>query len=114
MTILATPRRRLLFGALGLLLVLAIATSAYVVVNRSNAQAAASATLTVFTGTVSVQSGGASATHPAATGEQVHNGDAIFTGPTTKAAINFPGGSITRLDSNTSLIITGIIATAAG
>src|SRR5581483_3534949 len=40
--------------------------------------------------------------------------DAIFTGPTTKAAINFPGGSITRLDSNTNLIITGIAQTAQG
>ncbi|HEX6547630.1 MAG TPA: FecR domain-containing protein, partial [Candidatus Dormibacteraeota bacterium] len=68
--------------------------------------ASGTASLTIFVGTVNVRTATNLASHAAATGEQLHQGDDITTGPSTKAAINFPDGSVTRMDSNTEIKIT--------
>jgi len=69
------------------------------------AAAAPTATLSVFTGTARVQKAGATTATAAHTGDTVATGDSVATGPNSKAAVTYPDGSVTRLDSVTAITI---------
>src|SRR3982074_494990 len=95
---------------------LVVTAAAFVVlaVTQPAASAQTSAVLTVFTGAVEIQRSHASALTRAQSGDQVSVGDAITTGPDTKAAITYPSGTVARLDSNTRLTIVQLGRTTAG
>jgi len=68
----------------------------------------ASANLTVFLGQVHVQRTGSAATGLAHSGDQLQSGDVVKTAHDTKAAVGYPDGSITRLDSDSTLQVKSI------
>jgi len=65
----------------------------------------APAKLQVYVGTVQVSRGGSSGFADGQTGQTLNEGDTVRTLAQSKAAINFADGSLTRLDSNTSVLI---------
>ncbi|HEY8642562.1 MAG TPA: FecR domain-containing protein, partial [Candidatus Dormibacteraeota bacterium] len=94
-------------------LVILGAAGAYVL-TRPPAIASGAARLTIFNGTVQLKAAGNAASHAGATGEQLTQGEEITTGPSTRAAINFPDGSVTRMDANTQLTITQLVQANGG
>ena len=109
---LATGRRRLLASAI-VVLVLVAGAAAYVV-TRPSALASGTATLTIFRGAVTLKAAGAAASHNGVTGELLGQGEQVTTAADTWAAINFPDGSITRMDSNTQVSITTLTQPTGG
>jgi hypothetical protein len=67
--------------------------------------AARAALLSVFLGSASIQRGGASAPAAGHTGDELVDGDSVATSEDGKAALTYPDGSITRLDSNTRVLV---------
>lgn len=63
------------------------------------------ALLSVFVGSASIQRGGASAAAAGHTGDELVDGDTVATSQDGKAALTYPDGSITRLDSNTRVLV---------
>jgi hypothetical protein len=62
--------------------------------------------LTIFTGSAQVERG--AATRVAASGVQLREQDVVATGPSSRAVVDWPGGSLTRLDSGTRLEVLGV------
>src|SRR5690348_6025206 len=60
--------------------------------------------LSLFVGSATIERGGAapSAGH---SGDGLGDGDAVSTSPDGKAALSYPDGSVTRLDSSTRVIV---------
>jgi hypothetical protein len=87
--------------ALMLLLVAAIG-----LLTLAPSRGAPTMTLTVFTGTAAVQPVGSRAAVAAHSGDGLYSGDTVATGPTGKAAITYPDGSTTRLDSSTTVMVS--------
>ncbi len=79
-----------------------------------NALAQGSATVVVFTGSLTLQRSGASSFVPAHTGDQVRGGDRLRTGPASRAAVNFPDGSAARMDAGSELLIKAITRSGSG
>lgn len=75
-----------------------------------NLGGAARALLTLFTGSVTVARAGATAAGH--TGDGLADGDRVATGADSKAAVVYPDGSVTRLDSDTAVEVH--VAGAAG
>src|SRR5947209_2990537 len=86
------------------ILVLVGGVAAYFYLTRQPAAAGASANLVVYSGSAQVEHGsGPFSTAP--TGTQLNGGDTVRTSAATKAAITYPSGSVTRLDSNTTATV---------
>ena len=62
-------------------------------------------TLTLFVGSAAIQRAGSTDAQVAHSGEGVGNGDTVITGDSSKAALRYPDGSITRLDSSTKVTV---------
>ena len=69
------------------------------------AKAAPAAVLSVFTGTARVQKAGTTTAATAHSGDLLADGDSVSTGADSKAAITYPDGSVTRLDSVTRVVV---------
>ncbi|HLQ62775.1 MAG TPA: IPT/TIG domain-containing protein, partial [Candidatus Acidoferrales bacterium] len=106
-------RRRVALGV-AIIVMLAVASIVFNVLSQKP-EAGGTASLTILTGTVSVQKSGTAATHPASSGDQLGSGDLVTTGPSpTKALINYPDGSLTRMDAGTTLKIKQMAKTGGG
>jgi len=112
--LLATGRGRFLTIGAVVVLLIAVGTFGYVLGSRPPAAASGTASLTIFRGSVNLLPIGVQASHPGVTGELLGQGERLTTGPATWAAINFPDGSITRLDANTQLTITTLTLGGGG
>lgn len=111
---LSTRRGRFIsIGAVVLLLIVA-GSAGYLLGNRPVANASGTARLTIFKGTVQVRPATTTISHNAVTGELLTQSEEVTTGPATWAAINFPDGSVTRLDSSSQVQITTLSQTADG
>jgi hypothetical protein len=62
--------------------------------------------LTVFAGTATIQRVGTSAAIAGHSGDGLYSGDTVATGATGKALIAYPDGSLTRLDSATTVQVS--------
>jgi hypothetical protein len=99
--------RRIVAGALilaevlMLLLVLAIG-----ILTFTPAEVAPPMTLTVFIGTAAIQRAGSKVAFAGHSGDGLRSGDSVATGPNGKAAIGYPDGSLTRLDSSTTVKVS--------
>jgi len=82
-----------------LLTVAAVGTSAFLA-GRSPSRVL----LTVFVGAAEVAHGAAAA-EPARSGDMLGDGDSITTSADGKASLTYPDGSVTRLDSSTSVVV---------
>src|SRR5579859_985420 len=82
-----------------LLMIAAVATSAFLA-GRSPSRVL----LTVFVGAAEVAHGAAAA-EPARSGDMLGDGDSITTSADGKASLTYPDGSVTRLDSSTSVVV---------
>jgi FecR protein len=69
------------------------------------AAASAAATLTIYKGTAQRAPAGSNTFSPVLSGQGLNGGDQVRTGAATAAAIRFGDGSITRLDSNTTVTV---------
>jgi hypothetical protein len=102
--------RRVLAGALVLaellMLLLVVAIGFLTLGGNPTAGASPTMTLTVFTGTATVQRVGTSTAVAAHSGDGLSSGDTVSTGVTGKAAITYPDGSSTRLDSATTVKVS--------
>jgi hypothetical protein len=102
--------RRVVAGALILaevLMLLLVVAIGFLTLGGSPAVGAApTMTLTVFNGTATVQRVGSSAAVAAHSGDGLFSGDTVSTGATGKAAITYPDGSTTRLDSATTVKVS--------
>lgn len=108
-------RPRGLLIALGLLLVLAVAGGAWLVLRPASGSAGSgTADLTIFVGSVQVAHNGTSTLVAGHTGDRLAQGDQLQTGTATKAALTFPEGSVTRLDSNTAITLTTLDRPSGG
>jgi hypothetical protein len=72
----------------------------------TSAAAGPTATLTVFTGSAQIQKAGSKTAGAAHTGQPVANGDSIATAANSKAAVTYPDGSVTRLDSSSRITVS--------
>jgi ferric-dicitrate binding protein FerR (iron transport regulator) len=88
--------------------------AAYVLTRPSAAASNETAALTVLVGAVQVERSGTSSFTPAKTGRLLSTGDEVRTGEDGRAAITFPDGTITRLDSSTSLTIKALARATGG
>ena len=95
--------RRSQAGAVGILLIVLFVVAYFL--TRTSAATPSPAKLQVYVGTVQVSRGGSSGFADAQTGQTLNEGDTVRTLGQSKAAINFADGSLTRLDSNTSVLI---------
>ena len=102
---LTTPRSKAAAGIVLLVLVAAAVLTGYFLTHPKAAAASGTASLTVFTGETRVEKAGTTGFTLAKTGQQLSSGDQVRTEADTKAAITFPDGSVTRLDSNTQLTV---------
>jgi len=100
--------------ALAIVFLLLLGAIAAYVVTRPTAVASGTATLTIFRGAVSLQPAGNAAAHSGVTGELLGQGEKVSTAADTWAAINFPDGSISRMDSNSQITITKLTQASAG
>src|ERR1700674_2033616 len=76
--------------------------------------ARASAALTVFLGQVDVHRSGTGSAALAHTGDALQPGDIVQTRAATRAAVSYPDGSTSRLDSNSSLQVKTVSAGSNG
>src|SRR5438067_4555365 len=107
--ILAALRSRYVIALVALVAVLAVGIGGYLLFGPKTAAATpSSARLTIFTGTVQVTHSGSTAAVAGHSGDQLHDGDQVAAGSTTKAALNFPDGSVTRLDSGTAVVVKAV------
>ena len=98
-----------------LIAVVAVGIGGYLLFGPKAAGASpSSARLTVFTGTVQVTHSGSSAAVAAHSGDQLKGGDQVVAGSSTKAALTFPDGSVTRLDSGTEVLVKAVDKNADG
>lgn len=106
-------RRRLavVLAAVVLVVLAGGGTAAYFALN---ALAQGSATVVVFTGTLSLQKSGSSSHTNAHTGDPVRGGDRLETGAGSRAAVNFPDGSSSRMDAASVLVIKAITKSGGG
>jgi Flp pilus assembly protein TadG len=101
--------RRLLVGGLAVVITLVLLGSVIgvaVAIFGAGAAAGPVATLTVFTGSAQVQRAGSTAAVAAHTGESVASGDSVSTAANSKAAVTYPDGSVTRLDSSSRITVS--------
>ncbi len=102
--------RRVLAGALILaelvMLLLVVAIGLITLDGAPKGQAAPTMTLTLFLGTATIQRSGSRSAVSAHSGDGLFSGDTVATGSTGKAAITYPDGSITRLDSATTVKVS--------
>jgi hypothetical protein len=103
-------RRGLGLGAIVLLFLAYAGVVAVAVV----AVGAASANLSLFLGSAHVERSGSSASTVAHSGDQLRAGDTVRTGEATKAAVGYPDGSISRLDSNSFLQVHNLASPKNG
>jgi len=103
-------RRVLGLGAIVLLFLAYAGVVAVAVV----AVGSASANLSLFLGSAHVQKSGSSASSVAHSGDQLRAGDVVRTGEATKAAVGYPDGSISRLDSNSFLQVHNLASPKNG
>ena len=80
-------------------------------VRRSDAE---QATLTVLRESVTVVAPDSGRAHPGQSGESVHAGDRVLTGPTGGALLTFSDGSEQELDAGTEVRIRALGRTAGG
>jgi hypothetical protein len=109
--------RRLVVSGVGLaitVVLLAVVVGVGLVTFGTPAAAAPVATLSVFTGSASLQRAGSTAAVAAHTGESVASGDSVATAAGSKAAVTYPDGSITRLDSLSKVTISMARVKGAG
>lgn len=66
------------------------------------------ARLVSFLGSLQVRHGGRADFNGAKTGDRVANGDEVRTGPLSRAAIDYPSGSVTRLDAQTVVTVSAL------
>src|SRR5690348_1636678 len=93
-------RRLAVVAAIAALLMLAVAGTSALLSSRS----ASRVLLTVFVGVAEVAHGSVAA-EPARSGDMLGDGDSITTGADSKASLTYPDGSVTRLDSSTSVVV---------
>ena len=96
-------RRSAVVSAILVLAALATALAA----RQEQASALSTAALTIFEGSVSLQIPGRSPV-PGHSGDSLLGGEVIRTGHDTKAALSYLDGSVTRLDSDTSLTLRSL------
>lgn len=105
--------RRVLAGALILgeaLMLLIVVAIGFLTLGGTPAPANPTMTLTVFTGTATIQRVGSSAPVAGHSGDGLFSGDTVSTGTTGKASISYPDGSSTRLDSATTVKVSALRA----
>ncbi|HEY8811956.1 MAG TPA: FecR family protein [Candidatus Dormibacteraeota bacterium] len=99
--------RRVIAGALilgeVLMLLLVVAIG---LLTLAGTEAAPSMTLTVFIEAASITRLGSTARVAGHSGDGLRSGDTVATGPNGKAAIAYPDGSTTRLDSSTTVKVS--------
>jgi len=99
--------RRVIAGALilgeVLMLLLVVAIG---LLTLAGTEAAPSMTLTVFIEAASIPRLGSTARVAGHSGDGLRSGDTVATGPNGKAAIAYPDGSTTRLDSSTTVKVS--------
>ena len=100
----ASTRARVAVGVLVLLVLASIGTYAFISAQKP-AAASAAATLTIYKGTAQRAPAGSNTFSPVLSGQGLNGGDQVRTGAATAAAIRFGDGSITRLDSNTTITV---------
>ena len=106
---LATPRRRVAAAVVLLLLLALIAFFVFRAFQpKPGAAAQGTASLTLFIGTAQVTKSGSTTAATAHTGDQVTAGDTVETGDSSKAAINYPDGSVTRIDPAKNRVLGSI------
>ena len=93
-------RRLAAIAAIVVLLMLVAAATSALLASRS----ASRVLLTVFVGAAKVAHGSAAAV-PARSGDMLGDGDSITTDADGKASLTYPDGSVTRLDSSTSVVV---------
>ena len=93
-------RRLAVVAAITALLLLAAAGTSALLASRS----ASRVLLTVFVGAAKVAHGSAAAV-AARSGDMLGDGDSITTDADGKASLTYPDGSVTRLDSSTSVVV---------
>jgi len=100
--------RRLLVGLVAVLVtvvLLGAMGAVAVAMLGSPTLAAPAATLTVYIGGAQVQKAGSKTAAAAHTGQSLADGDSVITAAASKAAVTYPDGSVTRLDSSTRITI---------
>ncbi|TMD55014.1 MAG: FecR domain-containing protein [Chloroflexi bacterium] len=108
--------KRALIGALVLaqlllfLLVGAVAAISFSGSPGGLAGGGGSVLLTVYTGTATIQRAGATVPVVAHSGDTLAAGDAVRTGAASKAGVSYPDGSLTRLDSDTRVVVSSVRA----
>ena len=102
--------KRVLIGALVLAqLAMFVLIGALAVISFSGTDSpGGSVVLTVFTGTATIVRSGAKAAVSAHSGQTLGAGDAVQTGSSSKAALTYVDGSVTRLDSGTRVIVSSL------
>lgn len=94
------------FAAVVLVALLGTVVGVALAVFGAGAAARPTATLTVFTGLARIQRAGTTAEVAARSGELVGSGDSVSTAARSKAAVTYPDGSVTRLDSLSRITIS--------
>jgi hypothetical protein len=100
-----TPRRRRFLAAAG---AIAIVVLGSVVALRFFSPTHPTAGLVSLVGSLQVKRSTGSGFTPVHTGDAALNGDLVRTGPASRAAIDYPSGSITRLDEVTTVTVSGL------
>jgi hypothetical protein len=102
--------RRVVAGALILaevvLLLLVVAIGVLTLGPLGGTEAGPPMTLTVFIETATIRRAGSTVAVAAHSGDGLRSGDTVTTGPNGKAAIGYPDGSTTRLDSSTTVRVS--------
>jgi len=105
--------RRVLAAALimgEVLMLLLVVAIGFLTLGGAPAQAGPTMTLTVFTGTATIQRVSTNAVVAGHSGDGIFSGDTVSTGATGKALISYPDGSSTRLDSATTVKVSALRA----
>jgi hypothetical protein len=107
--------RRLVVGALVLaqLLLFGLMGAIAAISFSGEANAGESVILSVFVGTATVQPARSPVAAAAHSGQTVGAGDVVQTGAASKAALRYADGSVTRLDSDTRIVVNSLRAGAA-
>ena len=98
--------RRLVAAASALMVLITLALLAGVAVIALGGANAPRVALTVFTGAVTILRPGAATAVRGHTGDTLIANETVATAADTKGAINYPDGSVTRLDSDTRVTVT--------
>lgn len=109
-----TPRiLRLLTRVALVVLVMVVIVAGVATVGGPVLSAGARVAVTLFTGSASLMHPGV-AMRPMHTGDRVDDGDTVITGADSKASLLYPDGSVTRLDSETTVNVHVIAGSSGG